>query len=197
MKALTLHSLALFLTFCSASNVDSGFQRQRSQLTSREDSSNCSEPQPDECTFYPQCLEPKVQCGSEGYPIAYGLNYCTLFTDVASEMSDEGQEWITNTMLCLQNALVPYGTDGTESTTCDDLRSYAFGTHPDCYVGGGFCTLPPSDWAVVVETVGLAELFGSLEALKAVLETGKDCGELYVWLVANGIIDAVKDNGDD
>lgn len=99
-------------------------------------------------------------------------------------------------MLCLQRALVPYGTGGTESTTCDDLKSYAFGTHPDCYVNSGVCTLPPSDWAVIVETVSLPELFGSWDALKATLETAGDCTEFYAWLITNGILDVVEDTGE-
>ena len=28
------------------------------------------------CDFYTQCVEPKFQCGTNGYPLAYGNRYC-------------------------------------------------------------------------------------------------------------------------
>lgn len=136
-----------------------------------------------------------MQCGPDGYPIGYGLKYCTKFTDAAPKFSAIGQAWITKTMLCLQRNLVPYAT-GEKSTTCSALKEFAFGTHPGCYVSSGVCALPPSDWQVIIETVSLKELFGSVDALKATLETAGDCVEFYKWLIKKGIIklvDEVKD----
>ena len=108
-------------------------------------------------------------------------------------MSAAGKAWVTNTMLCLQGALVPFGTAGTESTTCPNLKTFAFGTHPSCYVQSGVCKLPPSDWVVIVGTVSLKELFGSLDALKATFKTAKGCAEFYAWLIKQGIITVVDD----
>ena len=31
------------------------------------------------CDFYTQCAEPKFQCGTNGYPLAYGDRYCRHF----------------------------------------------------------------------------------------------------------------------
>lgn len=154
---------------------------------------SCANPVPNTCTFYSDCLEDKLHCGNSGYPIGYGLHYCTLFSAAANRMSAAGKAWVTNTMLCLQGALVPFGTAGTESTTCPNLKTFAFGTHPSCYVQSGVCKLPPSDWVVIVGTVSLKELFGSLDALKATFKTAKGCAEFYAWLIKQGIITVVDD----
>lgn len=45
------------------------------------------------------------------------------------------------------------------------------------------CTLPVGDWGVIVETVSLKELFGSMDALKATLETVEGCADFYAWLI--------------
>lgn len=152
----------------------------------------CETPQPNSCAFYPDCLEAHEQCGPTGYPLGYGLYYCEKFTGAAPQMSSKGQEWVTNTMLCLQNKLVPYGT-GREHLSCDDLKSFAFGTHPACYVGSGVCSLPPGDWAVIVKTVSLKELFNSIDALKATLKTASGCAAFYFWLIGKKIIGIIKD----
>ena len=31
------------------------------------------------CSFYQECIESRVQCGSEGYAIAYAKKYCQVF----------------------------------------------------------------------------------------------------------------------
>ena len=33
------------------------------------------------CDFYTQCIEQKLECGPNGYPLAYGNRYCNHFTD--------------------------------------------------------------------------------------------------------------------
>lgn len=93
-------------------------------------------------------------------------------------------------MLCLQKNLVPYAT-GEQSTTCSALKEFAFGTHPGCYVSSGVCALPPQDWEVIIKTVSLKELFGSIDALKATLQTAGDCVEFYEWLIERGIVKLV------
>jgi hypothetical protein len=93
-------------------------------------------------------------------------------------------------MLCLQRELVVYG-DGSQTTTCGALKVYAFGTHPNCYVKSGVCTLPPTDWEIVIKTVRIKELFNSLDAFKATLETVTGCAGLYLWLVEKAILSAL------
>ena len=36
------------------------------------------------CDFYTQCVEPRFQCGTNGYPLAYGDKYCRRFTNEQS-----------------------------------------------------------------------------------------------------------------
>ena len=36
------------------------------------------------CDFYTQCVEPRFQCGTNGYPLAYGDKYCNHFTNKQS-----------------------------------------------------------------------------------------------------------------
>jgi Stanniocalcin family len=151
----------------------------------------CATPKPNTCSFYPNCLEAHEHCGPDGYAIGYGLKYCNLFTNAKSKMSSSGQEWVTNTMLCLQNALVPYGT-GQQTLSCPALKTFAFDTHPNCYVNSGVCLLPPSDWEIIVGTVSLSELFGSLDALKATMQTVEGCAKMYAWLIEQGIIVVLK-----
>ena len=33
------------------------------------------------CNIYIQCVEPRFQCGTNGYPLAYGYRYCHHFTN--------------------------------------------------------------------------------------------------------------------
>jgi hypothetical protein len=146
----------------------------------------CSDPKPNSCNFYSDCLEARLHCGPSGYPIGYGLYYCEKFSALRSQMSAAGQAWVTNTMLCLQSNLVAYG-DGSQTTTCSALKVYAFGTHADCYVKNGICTLPPTDWVKIIKTVSITELFSSLDALKATLQAVKGCVGFYVWLIGNAI----------
>ncbi|KAJ5811892.1 hypothetical protein N7474_008193 [Penicillium riverlandense] len=183
MRSLVFYSLAL-LGLCEAAIYGSPQNELASWAPPLGNDTSCSHPRPNTCTFYSNCLEKQEQCGSNGYPIGYGLHYCSLFTKVRSEMSESGQTWITNTMLCLQRDLIPYGT-GAKSATCADLKKIAFGTHPRCYVGQGICKLPPSDWVTIVNTISLRVLFGSWDSLKQVLETAGDCAEFYSWLIEN------------
>jgi hypothetical protein len=108
-------------------------------------------------------------------------------------MSTAGRTWVTNTMLCLQRDLVIYG-DGSQTTTCSALEDYAFGTHPDCYVNSGLCTLPPTDWKIITDTVGFTELFSNLDALKGTLQAAGECVEFYLWVIANGVADALENS---
>ena len=33
------------------------------------------------CDFYTHCVEPRFQCGINGYPLAYGYRYCHRFAN--------------------------------------------------------------------------------------------------------------------
>ncbi|TGZ85428.1 hypothetical protein EX30DRAFT_23440 [Ascodesmis nigricans] len=146
----------------------------------------CSKPQANTCTFYTKCLEPAFKCGKNGYPLNYGLKYCKKFSSAKKKFSPRGKAWVTKTMLCLQNKLV--NDVKKPKIGCSKLRSKAFATHPECYVKSGLCVLPTSDWAKIVATVSIKELFGSVQALKATLDTVDGCMGFYKWLIKKGLI---------
>ncbi|KAJ6469158.1 hypothetical protein C8R47DRAFT_1055488 [Mycena vitilis] len=149
----------------------------------------CANPIPNDCTFYTDCLEAKYSCGTDGYPIGYGFHFCTKFAESKSELSSHGQAWISNTMLCLQRALVPEATGAPgASATCGDLKTKAFASHADCYVDSGLCSLPISDWEKVsVEIVGPGTLVESFDALKATTSVGLQCTKFFAEVVGSAL----------
>lgn len=158
-------------------------------LTTRQDPSTapseCSNPQPNDCNFYTECIESRYHCGPTGYPLGYGQYYCDKFVTDASLLSPQGQTWMTTVMLCLQGDLVPYALGATQGfSDCQALQDFAFSTHPACYVDSGLCSLPVTDWEAIVEKiVGLTTLFDSWDALKATVEAADGCVEFYAWLL--------------
>ncbi|KIL63796.1 hypothetical protein M378DRAFT_649865 [Amanita muscaria Koide BX008] len=150
----------------------------------REVPSKCYNPIIDDCSFYPDCLETRYHCGPSGYPLGYGLKYCTAFIQNRGLLSQRGQQWMVDAMHCLQLALVPEATGESKTVqACDELKDYAFSTHPKCYVDNGFCTLPPTDWAGIVEIIGVSAV---LSGLKQELQTAADCAGLYAYLLTTG-----------
>jgi hypothetical protein len=66
--------------------------------------------------------------------------------------------------------------------------------HPDCYVNSGLCTLPPTDWKIITDTVSFTELFSNLDALKGTLQAAGGCVEFYLWVIANEVADALENS---
>lgn len=88
-----------------------------------------------------------------------------------------------NTMKCLQDTLIPEATGDADAVkTCDELKDKAFNSHAPCYLKNGLCSLPPSDWEVIVSIVGLQTLFSSWDAEKATLEAAGGCLEFFFTL---------------
>ena len=52
--------------------------------------------EPWSCDFYKTCVEAAFDCGSDGYPIKYGLKYCNAFADKLHLFDDKGKEWAEN-----------------------------------------------------------------------------------------------------
>jgi hypothetical protein len=94
----------------------------------------CSAPVRDTCTFYLDCLEDRnYDCGASGYPLGYGQYYCEQFTAAKPQLSPAGQTWVSDTMLCLQTALVPEATGAANAVVgCSALYTLAFSTHAMC-----------------------------------------------------------------
>src|SRR5688572_32600927 len=87
-----------------------------------------------EATFY-RCAEATLSCGPDGYLIGYGARYAERFyRHTRPWMSPVGQRWLDATLVCLQVAL----RERIDArTSCDDVRTLAFDSHPECYVDAG------------------------------------------------------------
>lgn len=105
-----------------------------------------------DCGFYRDCLEARYQCKGEGYPLAHGEHYCQKFLDARDQMSAAGQRWVTDTMICLQRALVQEAV-GPRDSTCGQIMQKAQDSHLACYVESGFCEIG-QDWKVIDAIVG-------------------------------------------
>jgi len=92
-----------------------------------------------DCDWYKECLEERMQCGPEGYPIRYGNKYCNRFVDNLNEFSPKGQEWVKGTLSCLKISLKDYLNK--DRYWCSNLERDAFKSHPECYAKNGFCSL--------------------------------------------------------
>jgi len=93
-----------------------------------------------------------------------------------------------NTMMCLQDTLMPDAITTASNITCAAIEETAFGSHARCYVDNGLCQLGPEDWAAIVKIVGIATLFESKEAFEATVQAAKGCVEFYAWVVERGLL---------
>lgn len=143
----------------------------------------CANPPRDQCTFYANCLESRYHCGPDGYPIGYGQHYCEKFSNNTELFNERAQQWIIDTMHCLQLVLVPDAINATP-TTCAALTHQALASHAECYTKNGFCTLGVDAWEAVLAIVDVRALFSSWDAFKEVIETVEECGEFYTFTVA-------------
>lgn len=124
-----------------------------------------------EATFY-RCAEQTLRCGPDGYLIGYGARYAERFyRRTRPWMSPAGKRWLDATLVCLQVTLRER-IDAT--TSCDDVRTRAFDSHPECYVDAGFCELPLSDWFAVAVSIDGRDWL-SADAQRQVTATARAC----------------------
>lgn len=133
------------------------------------------------CDFYIECLESEFQCGSDGYPIGYGYRYCNKFLQYLSRFAPNGQEWVSETLTCLKQALLPVLQ---RSVSCSEIYDIAFNSHPDCYERCGFCDLFLDGGNLKANIYGLLQVyevsdFANLTSIKQVLVTAGKCGASY------------------
>lgn len=149
----------------------------------------CLSPVRNTCTFYADCLESIYDCGPEGYPLGYGQHFCQKFKSEKSRFTTNGQKWLSNTMLCLQRAMIPEVTSPITTTgvrTCEQLKDAALSKHAKCYVECGLCQLSPMDWWVIVSTVGIKPIISSFEGIGQTVEAASLCVGWFS-LVAAGL----------
>jgi hypothetical protein len=137
----------------------------------------------DSCAFYDDCLEATYPCGGSGYAIGYGGKFCRAFSGNATRFSAKGQKWISDVMLCLQTELVPLISKAPAAKpTCPAIKTFAFNSHPKCYVSAGVCALPPTDFIALLQVIGLKQLLADFEAIKQSVTVSAEC--LVKWTQA-------------
>eukprot|EP00824_Muranothrix_gubernata_P015829 TRINITY_DN33082_c0_g1_i1.p2 TRINITY_DN33082_c0_g1~~TRINITY_DN33082_c0_g1_i1.p2 ORF type:complete len:214 (+),score=39.63 TRINITY_DN33082_c0_g1_i1:23-643(+) len=144
----------------------------------------CRTPLAGSCSWYHDCLEQVHPCGEEGYAEGYGLVYCRRFKERAEALDEKGRTWVNATMLCLQNALVPFLR--SQHAPCDDILDAAFDSHPICYTQPdpsrpdvSICYLfSPWDIWNILTTVKVADLFRP-RSIKQIAQVVKICTAYY------------------
>lgn len=136
----------------------------------------------DESVFY-RCAEDELAalgrgCGLDGYLLGYGARYAERFyRDTRPTMSTRGRVWIDDVLVCLQDEL---RASIDVDTSCPEIRTIAFDSHPGCYVEAGFCTLPFSDLLRVVATVDASDWL-SADAARQVVTTAARCSRSHAF----------------
>ncbi len=138
-----------------------------------------------ESVFY-RCAEDELAargrgCGASGYLLGYGARYAERFyRETRPRMSTRGRRWIDDVLVCLQDEL---RASIDVETSCADIRTLAFDSHPGCYLEAGFCTLPLSDVFKVAATVDLTDWL-SADAGRQVIATAASCSRGHAWWMA-------------
>lgn len=127
------------------------------------------------CTFYKECLEQKFPCGENGYAVGYGDKYCQSFVKHENSFTKQGKIWLSDTMMCLQKALVPIIQDSITNQTCRTIRTFALHSHAQCYLQSGVCALPLNDWFLIARVIGLKQLITDLETIKVEAVVASNC----------------------
>ncbi len=112
------------------------------------------------CDFYVDRLDDAFPCGPSGYARAYGRPYCEYFLDLLPALSPLGQAWLSRTLPCLQNALLPFLQPLTAPRNCREIHDTAFATHPTCYTqtGNSLCALDLPDLAMILSVLEKRDL---------------------------------------
>lgn len=122
-----------------------------------------------QCDYY-LCRDAgsSAQCGEDGYYQGFGYEYCNRFLQVTEpRLSAAGQAWSARVRPCLMQALE---ADASDALSCRDLQQLAFDSHPGCYIEAGFCSLPITDWILILNTVDREDI-----DLRQILSTGIGC----------------------
>jgi len=90
------------------------------------------------CDYY-LCQEKKNNCGSKGYFLGFGYQYCSdSLKRLTFEMSPKGKEWLKTTAVCLQKEIQVMDV---ESKDCREIKRAAIKGHDKCYNEISFCSL--------------------------------------------------------
>ncbi|KAK4223500.1 hypothetical protein QBC38DRAFT_487559 [Podospora fimiseda] len=147
----------------------------------------CKQPTSRLCSFYTDCAEATLKCGSGGCPIKYGLKNCLGFQGDLAKYTSAGQAFIWRTMNRLQ---VELRDAITCDSTCGQVNNAAFDSHPRCYIASGFFDLPVEDWYQLMKTVGW-DLVG-MQSFKQIIQTAGGCGGEMFEKIERGITESLE-----
>ncbi|CAF1066486.1 unnamed protein product [Brachionus calyciflorus] len=136
-----------------------------------------------DCEFY-QELENEKKCGTNGYLSRYGFKYCKKFGENIDSFNKEGQKWVDGVRMCLMKKLL-----NSDISNCNELESFAFDTHVDCYLNPGHGAKSMCELLQMQNFIGLWNVYDfkdflSINAIKQVVSVMSNCGS---QLISNGI----------
>jgi len=91
----------------------------------------------------------------------------------------QGQEWMDDVRLCLMDQLL-HSSVYADNSSCKELSTFAYSTHPFCYVDNGFCEVVLPDEQnlnALFSTVSVKDLVWPPDATKAICDILKQCLE--------------------
>lgn len=151
-----------------------------------ESHDQCSIPTGD-CSFYEKCIESNNQCGAVGYALNLGRKTCDHLNADKPSFSDSGKNWLEQTKICLQQSLVPFTSiHGVESlhyngeeSICDKIEHVARGSHTDCFLNNGLCTLPLLDLKAALRLLDFQDICSDEKELQLDIDLLGGCAEFY------------------
>ena len=102
------------------------------------------------CDYY-LCQEKKTRCGSKGYFLNFGYQYCSKSLKILSPIiSQEGKLWLKDTATCLQEQIEDLDLG---SMSCKEIKKAAIKGHDKCYTEYSFCSLSFKDIKKIMKMV--------------------------------------------
>jgi len=99
-------------------------------------------PTQDSCGFY-LCLEDKMQCGYNGYPLRLGYRFCREIEKMKVK-SVKLNLWLNTTRYCLQEKLM-----NKTDLQCNQLAYSSVKDHVSCYLDNGYCDLAKGEKKII------------------------------------------------
>lgn len=102
------------------------------------------------CDYY-LCQEKKNHCGSKGYFLSFGYQYCSdSLKRLSNKMSSKGKLWLSSTAACLQKEIEVMDV---EQLSCRQIKRAAISGHDKCYRDSDFCSLSFSDIKKIIKMI--------------------------------------------
>lgn len=101
------------------------------------------------CEYY-LCREQNKACGSEGYFLGFGYQYCSdSLKRLMNEVSPVGKKWLKTTATCLHQQM----EEVKNSNSCAELKQKAISSHDKCYSEVSFCSLKMTDMLKILKMI--------------------------------------------